>query len=199
MIFNKKLNTIIWTPFGNWSTSIMKYFNALEPQTLGVQEQYQTDWQVFISNTPISSIYHVPTNRHGIMYPTMEDAPHHSYRRILILRNPYDRILSLYRKHTQHGHEDWQHDDLDWYMKNIFMFHPWSYPATRTFQGHYDIVVKVEDIHNQFKELGLADFDKKPLPHMCQTRKTFVELTDYHREVISNFHEGDFEAGGYEK
>lgn len=192
MIFNRKKKILIWTPYASWSTSIMGYFNALEQFTDGACLGSNTDWQTFVSNSPTSCLYNILPNRHGLGYPDIETT---KYKKILILRNPYDRLLSMWKKHI--SHEMWKNDTLDDYLSEVFMFHPYSYPACRTFKGHYDDYVCVENIQTRFEQLGIADFTKKPLQHLNKSKPSDYKLTEKQKMIISHFHRSDFETGGY--
>jgi hypothetical protein len=191
MIFNKEKRVLIWTPYASWSTSIMSYFNVLEPKSM-IQLGLDTTWEVFISNSPSSCLYNVLPNRHGLGYPDVEST---QYKKILILRNPYDRVLSMWKKHISHG--IWKEDSLDHFLGRVFMFHPYSYPACRMFEEHYDEVVCVEDLQDRFEELGIADFNKKPFPHLNKSDPSDYQLTKRQKNIISHFHYSDFVVGKY--
>jgi hypothetical protein len=195
MLYNPKLNTILWTPFKNFSTSLAEYFDVTEPRPSNPQVKplKKTHWEFYMSNNPASSLYHIGATRHSVIYP-LENRGWSTFKRILVLRHPYDRVLSMWKFHA--GHPQWSGETFDYYLRNIFMFHPYTYPACRTFRGHYDEVIKVENINEELEKHGLLC--DKPFPHVNRSSPNGYRLTKKDKLIIENFHHEDFNAGGYD-
>lgn len=219
MIYNKELNTIIWLPYKNYSSSLMEYFDAHEWRT----SHEPTEWQAYTSNSIKTN--HVPGfddiggTRHGITYPVMchplnshsyewEPRPFKAYRRLLPLRNPYDRVLSMWKFHVDSNREhQWgQSESLQWYMEEVFMFHPLTLPACRIFKNHWQWIIKTEDIENELIRHEI-NIPKKIFPMANASRIKLVDIMDKptiklweekYKPLVAHFHKSDFEAGGYE-
>lgn len=223
MIYNHKLNTIIWLPYKNYSSSLMDYFNAHEWRNYFEA----TDWTCHYSNSikmNLPGYDDIGATRHGITYPPMIHAESNSfewqprdcksYRRLLPLRNPYDRVLSMWKFHIDYNKEqDLQEpDSLTYYMTEVFMFHPLTLPATRLFRHHYQWTMKMENIEEELvrHKLMLPDpkgFRNKPFPLVNKSRYTLEEVMDddtrklweeKFKPMVAHFHIRDFEAGDYE-
>jgi len=219
MLYNKERNTIIWLPYKNYSSSLMEYFDAHEWRT----SHEPTEWQAYISNS--IKVNHVPgfndigCTRHGITYPVMchplnshayewEPRPFKSYRRLLPLRNPYDRVLSMWKFHVDSNREhEWeQGESLKWYMEEVFMFHPLTLPACRIFKHHWQWIIKTEEIEHELirHEINIPN---KIFPQANKSRILLEEIMDKptiklwnekYKPMVAHFHKSDFEAGNYE-
>jgi hypothetical protein len=185
MLYNKKKNTIIWLPHKICSTSLRGYFRE------------DTTWEVYHSRHYVSPLY-FPTHvdHHGVTYPTetnfspaLGGRTKDSYRRVLPLRNPYDRVVSMWKFHIALGFKE----NFEEWFAQIFMFHPSTLPATRIFAGHYDETIITENIESELKRLNL---DHGEFPHLNKTQGTH-ELTSSQKQIISHFHKEDFLKGGY--
>lgn len=220
MIYNKKLNTIIWLPYKNFSSSLVHYFDAHEWNT----SHEPTDWELYLSNSIKTS--HVPgwngvdCSRHGITYPIIDTEeigncfeasygfkPFHEYRRLLPIRNPYDRVLSMWKFHIESNryHKWGAPETLKWFMEEWFMFHPLSLPVCRIFKTHWQFLIKTEDIENELKKHEIY-LPYKKFPKANKSNLLLEDLMDEattevwenkYKPLIAHFHKVDFEAGNY--
>ena len=183
MLINHEEKVIIHLPFKNYSTSLRTYFlefdewellNTLHPTV--TRDSYDNDSRYYMSSA------------HGNIPPYNFIR----YKKILPLRNPYDRVISVWKwicrsfgevefnKHFYKGAK-----------------YPTSFPVSRTYP--HDFVVRTENLKEDFEKYGI-NLDMDTFPHLNKHGSEVEhELTELEKEIIYWWHKEDFDAGNYEK
>jgi hypothetical protein len=146
-----------------------------------------------------------PLNSHAYNW---KPRPFKSYRRLLPIRNPYDRILSMWKFHVDSNEvHKWESEEsLQWYMEEMFMFHPLTLPVCRLFRHHWQWLLKTENLEAELRKHEI-DIPNKIFPKANKSRIELDDIMDEsdiklwekkYKPMIAHFHKLDFEAGGYE-
>jgi hypothetical protein len=184
MLINCDTKTIIYTPFKNYSTSLHEYFGDLD------------GWEEFVGIHPRidGDCYDCDPN-YNITYKHTNKPPsvYKSYKRILPLRNPYDRVMSMWA---------WTNMEFGGVSFESFFFrgakYPAAFPAARIYP--YDFIVRTENIKEDFEKAGI-DIDMSKFPHSHESTYpiTAHKYTEFEKSSIYWWHKEDFDAGNYEK
>jgi hypothetical protein len=113
-----------------------------------------------------------------------------SYKKLLLMRNPYDRVVSMWKwvcKIKERDFNTYFYNGADW---------PTCFPVTKNYP--YDELIKVENLFEDFKKLDI-EIDPDEFPRMNYVDDLNHDLTALEKEIIFWFHKSDFEAGNYKK
>ena len=183
MLINHKQKIIIYTPFKNYSTSMDHYFKDLDEweQFFGIHPRIDGDCYDVDQNYSLSY-------KHGNIPPSS----YISYKKILPLRNPYDRVLSMWR---------WVCEEFELMSFDNFFYkgakYPAAFPVSRLYP--HDFIVKTENLIQDLADHGI-DIDEDKFPHFNASNLDIKHtLTEVEKEIIYWWHKEDFEAGNYEK
>lgn len=181
MLINHETKKVILTPFKCWTTSTSDYFMNLGWE--GVQTLHP-----YISGDMRNvDKYYYMVGGHGNIVPHA----YSNYKKILLIRNPYNRVVSMWKwickKYKPMRFEDYFYNELKY---------PTCFPVTVNYP--YDYLVKVESYFNDMEKLGI-EIDKSKFPHLNVCTTPHHELTEIEKEIIYWFHKSDFDAGNYDK
>lgn len=181
MLLNHDRKIVILTPFKCWSTSIIAYFLGEE------------GWEELHSLHPyVSGDFrnHLPTysmiDKHGNIVPNK----YSSYKKILIIRNPYERVVSMWKW----AHKKFGIDFKTYFYKGINW--PTCFPVGMNYP--YDELVRVENLFEDFMKFNIM-IRAENFPHMNSVNDLNHELTNLEKEIIFWFHKIDFDIGTYKK
>ena len=181
MITNHVRECLIYTPFKNCSSSLHNYFRKRPPfnSTLGPHPAYNDG-------------RHERSGKHTAwLSPEWSD-----WKKFLPLRNPFDRVRSMYWWHIS-KHEELEFDE--WF--DIHMKQPVCEPVIKIYFA-YDHIIRCEHIEDDLREHGLLLETPKgaeiPFPRNNVTNPPRrIEFTQRQRDIIYWFHIEDFVAGNY--
>jgi hypothetical protein len=181
MLINHETRQIILTPFKCWTTSSADYF--MNRGWRGIKSQHPYISGDMRNSDPSYNII----GGHGNVVPHV----YSKFDKILLIRNPYQRVLSMWRwickKHGLMRFEDYFYNGCQW---------PTCFPVTLNYP--HDHLVKVESYFDDMERLGI-EINKNKFPHINACSTPHHELTDTEKEIIYWFHYADFKAGNYEK
>lgn len=184
MLINHSEQTIIFTPFKNYSHSLIEYFTGFGYDDLGtLHPNIQGD----VRN---NHMWYHRCGRHGNIVPNV----YQRYRRIVPVRNPYNRNISAWRYHSRVVPEESRISFEEYLMRGGKG--PSIFPVTRIYAA--DHIVRVENLVEDFALLGI-EVNPNHFPHSNQSDSSKYQdvLTDKHKNIISWWHSEDFDAGGY--
>lgn len=179
MLYNHDLQTIIWTPYKNYSTSIRCY----------LLDQLRSPWREFIGYEPCTGLEIKQYGVHTTNYPEYYD----HFKFILPIRNPYDRVLSQYKFESKYFTTT-HYTFKEWFWK----YGKDQYRLSATKLYRYNELLKVENIEQELKRLNLHLGYPLPKMNVSQNNNECV-LTQEDKDLIYFLHYEDFIAGGYEK
>lgn len=181
MLLNHDRKLVILTPFKCWSTSIIAYFLS------------EGGWEEFHSLHPYisgDSRSHHPSysqiGKHGNVVPHK----YSSYKKLVIIRNPYERIVSMWKwVHKKHlvDFESYFYQGMTW---------PACFPVGMNYP--YDELVRVENLVQDFMKVDIT-IRIEDFPELNSVDDLNHELTTVEKEIIFWFHGIDFELGDYKK
>ena len=179
-----KKRTIIYTPFKNYSSSLIAYFGNLGWNNLPTLHPQITGdlW----NNGP----WYQQCGLHGNVVPNRFQ----SFKKILPIRNPYERLISAWRFHLKTIPSQ-DNMTFDQYLE-INGRSPAAFPVSRFFS--HDAIVRVEHLVEDFAALG---YEINNFPHKNKSdSQNFRDcLNQRQKEIIQWWHKEDFDAGGYER
>jgi hypothetical protein len=186
MIYSHEHKVVIYTPFKNYSSTIQAYFSNNRGKFYPIAGE-NPDYN-YRQITRIS--------RHSISIP---DNVRDSFKKILPVRNPYERVISQYWWHYNH------HEKID-FEKWLYTHskQPACMPVTVIYRDH-DCVIRVENLEEELEKHNLIVYhpstnERIPIPHRNKTEnKVEMDLAEEHAELIYFLHYEDFAAGGYER
>jgi len=180
MLMNHDRKLVILTPFKCWSTSVSTYFTTNKWECLHNLHPYMSgDFRNHHEGYTL-------IGTHGNVVPNK----YSSYKKILLIRNPYDRVVSMWKWVSKKAPRDFKtyfYDGASW---------PTCFPVTMNYP--YDELVRVENLVEDFKKLDIK-VDPKLFPKMNNIDDLSHDLTDLEKEIIFWFHRIDFKAGNYKK
>ena len=171
MLINHRKKQLLFTPFKNFSTSINNFLTRTD-----------RSWQMCLGPHPGD-----PTHIGG--HTNFAPMSSEGYRKYLLIRNPYDRVLSMWGYSNKLMNKD--ETFFDYLQVNLIR--PELGPVTVAFE--YDHLIHVENIHNEL--VALTDC-KDEFPHKNKGEYKH-ELTDLEKEFIYFVHRFDFINGEYDK
>jgi hypothetical protein len=181
MLINHKTKQVILTPFKCWASSTARYFVSKE------WENFQNLHPYISGDMRNSNPFYSMVGGHGNVVPNR----YSGYSKILLIRNPYERVLSMWKwvckKHGLMRFEDYFYNGCQW---------PTCFPVTLNYP--HDHLVKVESYFDDMERLGIK-INKNKFPHLNACSTPHHELTDTEKEIIYWFHYADFKAANYEK
>ena len=190
MIVNRRTKFCIYTPFKNYSSSIIDFFNQWNCYTRFLGSNPHYSWEPTLW-----------TNPHSATVPEM--VMQEGWKRYLPIRNPYDRVISQWKWHIQMENDAISFDE--WLM--LHSKQAVQMPVTIVYP-QYTHLIKCENIIEEFlnnEDIYHGDgpdrFDVlKNFPHTNKSLiKKSIELTQRQQDIIYYYHYMDFIVGDYSK
>ena len=185
MLISKKKKIIVWQPFKNYSTSLLRYL--ANSKIFGEDRFSFVQGPVPYFDNDAKEFHHLPSLGHTNWLPKSAT----EYTKILPIRNPYSRVISQWKEGLKY--------DADLSFDTWFLIHSKQLiqaPVTKLYQ--YDKLLKVEDIEQELRNLSLFNEDYA-FPHNNKSEHNDFELSEKHKEIIYHVHYSDFDEGGYDK
>lgn len=181
MLINHDTKQIILTPFKNWTTSSIEYFHGKGWKNIETLHPYIS------GDSRNSHKMYCRMGAHGNIPPHN----YSRYERILLLRNPYKRVVSMW-KFIYQGYYKTTFEEF--FEKTLTS--PICLPVMLTYPS--DTVVRTEHFVEDFKKANI-NIDEEDFPHLNQCKTPMHTLTEMEKEKIYWLHKTDFDAGNYEK
>lgn len=182
MLINHKSKQIILLPFKCWTTSTVEYFiksewrllKSLHPYISGDSRNFNEEYSI--------------VDKHGNVVPHI----YMKYDKILLIRNPYERIISMWK---------WLYNlkeeiTFEKFFNSQATKWPSCFPVTLNYP--YDYIVRVEDYFDDFKKLNIH-IDRNNFQQRNSFHTPEHTLTELEKEIIYWFHKSDFDVGNYQK
>lgn len=167
LLVNYDRETVLFTPFKNYSVSIHTYFEV------------DRSWIMCLGPQPFDGLIGPHSNTPATWW--------NGWELWLPIRNPYDRVASMWKYQC---HRD-GFIDFDEWMRDCFRL-PHFGPVTVLYR--YTRLIHCENLQS---ELRLAGCDFGELPKLNASEMEDPHMTAAHRREIEEVHASDFHAGGY--
>ncbi len=186
MLINYETKTVIVTPYKNFSTTLEEIFSSMGWDKIHGSHPHIQGENVI--DYAVKDLYHKHNNVVGERWTRA------GYKVILPLRNPYDRVRSMWKHVKGLSDKGWRKTKPfeDWFLEDSKCV--CCLPVTRTYK--YDHLVRVENLLEDFESLDIKiDF----VPHLNKSVKRSEKFSDLQKEQIYYLHYEDFKNGEYEK
>ena len=178
MLVNRKRKLIILTPFKNYSSTLEEIFNNSDWEKI-----YGAHPKIEGENYICEDLYHKHNNIVSEIFLKKY------YKVILPVRNPYERVNSMW-KHSKTVFPETNF--YDWFFENSKC--ACCLPVTRTYR--YDHLIRVEFLKEDLDSLDIK------IDHVPQLNKSITiahEFSSIEKEQIYYLHYEDFKNGNYPK
>lgn len=173
MLINTSKQLLIWTPYKSYSTSFHHHFRG-----------YNGWLGVVGAHTMMPHMHGPHTNSY--QGPTSVDLV-----RILPLRNPFNRVRSMYKFSQRDQTPEKKLTFTEWF--ETFGVLPLNGSAVSQYE--HEEVIRVETLAEDLSKFGI---DAKDFPHENKSNEeSKILLTDDQKTVIRYIHRKDFEKGNY--
>jgi hypothetical protein len=182
MLINYEKKLIVLTPYKNYSTTIESVLSDMGWDKIHGSHPHIEGENIDCKD--LKDLYYKHNNVVSERWTTDD-----KYKVILPVRNPYDRVKSMWKYAKKRNKEI---PFSEWFFEKSKCV--CCLPVTRTYK--YDYLVKVENLIEDFESLDIKiDF----IPHLNKSVKNSQEFTDIQKEQIFYLHYEDFKNGNYLK